>query len=169
MLLLGDVLVRSASRPNRRDKVAAIFERRDGREERATYAELNRRSNRIANALAAQRVAKGDRVAVLGRNSLEYVVVYFALAKLGAVMVPVNFWYRSSELKYTIDQSSASTLLVAGQLLDTLAPVAAELPSLRRVYTYDAGGQGSYPSLEALAAGGSEEEPAVELDERDPH
>src|SRR5205814_8586483 len=49
------------------------------------------------------------------------------------------------------------------------APVAAELPSLRRIYAYDAGAEGSYPSLEALADRGSEEEPSVELDERDLH
>ena len=140
MLLLGEVLRRQAADARRADKVAAIFEARDGREQRATYRELNRRANRLANALLAEGVAPGDRVAVLGRNSLEYVAIYFALAKLGAVMVPVNFWYRAAELKYTLDQSGSSTLLLAGQFLDTLAPVAADLPSLRRTYVYDADG-----------------------------
>jgi fatty-acyl-CoA synthase len=169
MLLLGEILRRQAADARRADKVAAIFEARDGRETRATYRDLNRRANRLANALLAEGVAKGDRVAVLGRNSLEYVVVYFALAKLGAVMVPVNFWYRAVELKYTIDQSGCSTLLIAGQLLETLAPVAGDLPSLRRTYVYDADGAAPYRALEPLAAGGSEEEPAVALDECDPH
>jgi acyl-CoA synthetase (AMP-forming)/AMP-acid ligase II len=169
VLLLGEILRRQAADVGRADRVAAIFEARDGREQRLTYRQLNRRANRLANALLAAGVAKGDRVALLGRNSLQYVAIYFALAKLGAVMVPVNFWYRSSELKYTIDQSESSTLLVAGQLIETLAPVAAELPSLRRTYVYDALAASQQPSLEALAGGASEEEPTVRLDERDPH
>ncbi|HEV8633779.1 MAG TPA: long-chain-fatty-acid--CoA ligase [Chloroflexota bacterium] len=152
------MLVRSARRPDLRDKVAAIFERRDGREERATYAELNRRSNRIANALAAQRVAKGDRVAVLGRNSLEYVAIYFALAKLGAVMVPVNFWYRGAETRYTLDQSGSSLLLVAEPFAEAVEPV-----TVPRRIVYGP------PEWERLLAAASDDEPAVSVDERDPH
>ena len=53
----------------------------------------------------------GDRVAVLARNCPEYVWLYFALAKLGAVLVPVNFWYRSGEIEYTLRQSGSTTFL----------------------------------------------------------
>jgi fatty-acyl-CoA synthase len=169
VLLLGELLRRQAADARRADKVAAVFEARDRPTRSLTYRQLDRRANQLANALIAEGVARGDRVAVLGRNSLEYIAIYFALAKLGAVMVPVNFWYRAAELKYTIDQSGSSTLLLAGQFLDTLAPVARELPSLRRIYCYDASGLTPFPSLEALAEAGSDAEPAVALDERDPH
>jgi fatty-acyl-CoA synthase len=136
----------------RQEKLAAVFETRDGIADQASYRELNERVNRLANAL---RVAKGERVAVLGRNSLRYVVVYFALAKLGAVMVPVNFWYRAEEIRYTLQQSGATTLLVDDPLLPNVEGLA---PSTI-----------AFSELDRLAAGAPADEPAVEVDERDPH
>jgi acyl-CoA synthetase (AMP-forming)/AMP-acid ligase II len=118
------MLVRQAGRPGRRDACAAIFETDRGIVDRATYGELNARVNRIGHALIGQGVRHGDRVAVLGRNSLQYVAIYFALAKLGAIMVPVNFWYRASEIGYTLEQSGASYLLLAEQFADVAESVA---------------------------------------------
>jgi fatty-acyl-CoA synthase len=152
VLLLGDVLVRQAQETRRAGKLAAVFETRDGVVDRATYGELNERVNRIANSLT---VAKGERVAVLGRNSLRYVAIYFALAKLGAIMVPVNFWYRASEIRYTLEQSGATTFLVDDPFLENVADI-----EPRPV---------GFSALERRAANASAAEPGIELDERDPH
>ena len=149
MLLLGDVLVRRA---DREEKLAAIFETKDGGVDRATYRELNERVNRLANTLD---VKKGERVAVLGRNSLRYVVVYFALAKLGAVMVPVNFWYRADEINYTLEQSGATTFLVDDPFLPTVAELSPAAIG--------------FSELDRRAATASADEPTVAVDERDPH
>lgn len=149
MLLLGDVLVRRAARE---EKLAALFETKEGIVDRATYRELNERVNRLANAL---RFAKGERVAVLGRNSLSYVVVYFALAKLGAVMVPVNFWYRADEIRYTLEQSGATAFLVDDPFLATVARLDPRALA--------------FSELERLADAASPAEPTVAVDERDPH
>ena len=65
-------------------------------------------------------------MAVLGRNCVEYVVCYFALAKLGAIMVPVNFWYRAGEVRYTLDQSGSTWLLVGAQF-NAIAAEAADM------------------------------------------
>ena len=81
---LADVLRRTAARDG--GKVALI----EG-EVRQTYAELDAEANRVANALAARGVRQGDRVALLAHNCRGYVVSSFAPAKLGAVLVPVNF------------------------------------------------------------------------------
>ncbi len=171
MLLLGDILVRQASNDRRANKIAAIFEGRDGFRESITYRELNERVNRIANVLIDSDVARGDRVAVLGRNSIDYVAIYFALAKIGAIMVPINFWFRSSELKYTIDQSSSSFLLVADQFVATYLPVANDLPSIQRVLSYGGGITHDIPRLDDLCAGASDAEPELlfDLRESDPH
>src|SRR5689334_16936069 len=106
-MLLGDILRKNARPEMFGGKTALIFG-----EHRWTYGALNARVNRIANALAARGIGRGDRVAVLGRNSDTYVALYFALAKLGVVMVPVNFWYRAEEVRYTLDQSGSRWLLV---------------------------------------------------------
>jgi len=105
-MLLGDILRKNARRETFGDKTALIFGERTW-----SYATLNAYANRIANSLLGLGVAKGDRVAVLGRNSDVYVAIYFALAKLGAIMAPVNFWYRAEELRYTLDQSGSRWLL----------------------------------------------------------
>ncbi|HEY3078979.1 MAG TPA: long-chain-fatty-acid--CoA ligase [Chloroflexota bacterium] len=152
------MLARSSRRTGLADKVAAIFERRDGRVEQTTYAELNRRANRIADALAGGGVAPGDRVAVLGRNSLEYVAIYFALAKLGAVMVPVNFWYRPGEIQYTLDQSGSSLLLVDEPLAESVASV-----TVARRLVFESS------DWERLVAAASDREPSARVDETDVH
>jgi fatty-acyl-CoA synthase len=105
-MLLGDILRKNARPEMFGAKTALIFGER-----RWTYAALNAETNRIANALLGLGVARGERVAVLGRNSDTYVAIYFALAKIGAIMVPVNFWYRADEVRYTLDQSGSGWLL----------------------------------------------------------
>ncbi len=105
-LRLGDVLRVAAGRQRFGDKTALIWG-----EQRCTYAELNALANRAAHALQALGVRRGERVALLARNCPEYVWLYFALAKLGAVLVPVSFWYRSGEIEYTLRQSGTTTFL----------------------------------------------------------
>ncbi|MGH2370348.1 MAG: AMP-binding protein, partial [Chloroflexota bacterium] len=105
-LTLGDVL-RIAAAPERHGRKPALI----WGEGSFTYPELNASANQAAHALLAMGLRKGDRVAVLARNCPEYVWLYFALAKLGAILVPVNFWYRSGEIEYTLRQSGTTTFL----------------------------------------------------------
>src|SRR3954452_24178397 len=125
---LADVLRRTAARDG--GKVALI----EG-EVRQTYAELDAEVNRVANALAARGVGRGDRVALLSRNCREYVVVVFAAAKLGAVLVPVNFMLTGGDVAFVLDHSGAVGL-VAGEALvavaeEALAGAAAERVTVR--------------------------------------
>ncbi|MSS71024.1 MAG: long-chain-fatty-acid--CoA ligase [Candidatus Latescibacteria bacterium] len=158
MLLLGNILRRNAASQAFRDKTALIFGDR-----RTTYAALNEQANRLANALVGLGVRKGDRVAVLGRNSDFYVAIYFALAKSGAIAVPVNFWYRTEEIRYTLSQSEASLFLVERRF----AEVAGSAMDQVRIFGYDEGGGAS--DLARLMAGTDPSEPAVEVAEDDPH
>lgn len=91
-----------------------VFERG----ETATYAEADRRANRIANALAALGVAKGDRVAVMSPNRVDYPLIWFALAKLGAVHVPVNTRYTPREIAYVCNDAGVSLAIVDRALVD---------------------------------------------------
>jgi acyl-CoA synthetase (AMP-forming)/AMP-acid ligase II len=78
---------------------------------RFTFAELNARANRMANALLATGVTPGDRVAVLLKNSVEFIETYFAVAKIGAVMVPVNWRLVAAEIAYILTDSGARVLV----------------------------------------------------------
>jgi acyl-CoA synthetase (AMP-forming)/AMP-acid ligase II len=75
-----------------------------------SYAELDARSNALAHALIARGVAVGDRVALLGFNSLEYAVILHAVAKCGALIVPVNFRNTAAELRHVIADSEPKIL-----------------------------------------------------------
>ncbi|MEZ5572135.1 MAG: o-succinylbenzoate--CoA ligase [Halioglobus sp.] len=88
------------------------------RNRRFTFAQLNTRANRVANSLLQLGIAPGDRVAVLLKNSVEFVETYFAIAKIGAVMVPVNWRLVAAEVAYIL-QDSGSKALVYDSDFDT--------------------------------------------------
>ncbi len=89
--------------------------------ERLTFAELNDRCNRIANAFLAAGVEKGERVALLLMNSAEFVEAYFALGKIGAVAVPLNWRLVADELEFILKDSGAARLIFDDDFVDTVA------------------------------------------------
>src|ERR671935_1626541 len=102
---------------------------------RWTYAQLDEQVGRCARALRAAGVRKGDRVGIWSPNNAEWVVVQFATAKVGAVLVNVNPSYRAHELEYALRQSGCSLLILAPGFKDAdyrelLAGV--DAPELRR-------------------------------------
>src|SRR6059036_3135352 len=160
-LLLGEIVRRQAR--HRPEKIAYVIG-----SERVTYRRLDAMANRLAHALRALGVGRGDRVATLAENRLEYPAIYFALAKLGAIHVPVNFRYRAGEVRYTLAQSEACALLYAAEHAGTVEEVRGALPALRHLIDLDGAGPGTAADLMARA---SEAEPQADpdLDERDPH
>jgi fatty-acyl-CoA synthase len=89
---------------------------------RLTYGELDARTDHVASALLAAGVRFGDRVAVLGKNSVEYVLLYFATARIGAILVPLNFWHRAAEHDYTIANADPALVFVEPDYVDVLDP-----------------------------------------------
>ncbi|MEZ0149471.1 MAG: o-succinylbenzoate--CoA ligase [Candidatus Reddybacter sp.] len=79
------------------------------RHKRFTYKELNRRCNRLANALRDSGVRPGDRVCSLLQNGHEQLELIFAVAKLGAIYLPINFRLTVPEIEYIVEDSGAST------------------------------------------------------------
>jgi len=88
--------------------------------ERLTFLSFNERSNRIANALLAVGVNKGERVGLLMMNNADYFAIYYALAKIGAVMVPLNWRLVSDELEYILCNSGVSRLIFEDAFLSTV-------------------------------------------------
>ena len=80
---------------------------------RWTYAELNDRVEQCARALIASGVELGDRVGIWSPNNAEWVILQFATAKIGAILVNINPSYRSHELDYALRQSGTSLLVMA--------------------------------------------------------
>ena len=117
-MLIADIVRRQAADTGRPNKAALVYE-----DQRLTYAELRVRVNRLAHALIALGVRRGDRVALLGRNSPAWVKSYFAAAACGAILVPVNFWYRSGELAYVLGDSGATVCLLAAGCASIAQPL----------------------------------------------
>ena len=90
------------------------------RDTRRTFAELDADANRVANALAERGVVRNQRVAIYSHNSYVFVVAYFALARLGAISVPVNFNFVASEVRYVLEDSGSTAAIVEDALVDTL-------------------------------------------------
>ncbi|NRA01524.1 MAG: long-chain-fatty-acid--CoA ligase [Myxococcales bacterium] len=87
---------------------------------RFSYAELNERSNRVANALRELGVKKGDRVAFLLMNSVEFFESFFAVAKIGAINVPLNWRLVPDELAFILKDSGATALLYGEEFADAV-------------------------------------------------
>ena len=98
-----------------------------------TWAAHYRDSCRVANALAAEGVGPGDRIAFLDRNGLEYFEVLFGGALMGAVNVAVNWRLAPPEMAAIIDDARAAVLVVHPEFLPCLAAMESGLPSVRRI------------------------------------
>jgi fatty-acyl-CoA synthase len=121
---LADILRRSAARtPN---KLAVVCG-----ETSWTYAEFEHISKCVAAGLAERGVTKGTRVAVLARNSHAFVAMRFALARLGAVLVPINFMLKAEEVAYILRHAGA-TMLATDSGLAPLARAAKVLDTAVR-------------------------------------
>ena len=99
--------------------VEGFIEVESGR--RFTYAELNGRCNRVANALRAEGVKKGDRVALLLMNSVEFFETFFAVAKIGAINVPLNWRLVPDELAFILKDSGSTVMIYGGEFVNAVA------------------------------------------------
>lgn len=98
--------------------------------QRWTYARTNDRVNRLANGLKDLGVQKGDRIGIIQVNCNQYIESYFAAAKLGAILVPLNFRAKADELTYMIGNAEAKVLLMGNRYIDLVNAI---LPKLRCV------------------------------------
>jgi fatty-acyl-CoA synthase len=93
-----------------------------------TYAQWDQRASRLANALHGLGLAKGDRVALLAYNALEWLEIYAALARVGLVAVPINFRLVGPEIAYIAEHSGARAFIVQEDLRATVEGIRASLP-----------------------------------------
>jgi long-chain acyl-CoA synthetase len=96
-----------------------------------TFQELNRLSNRIANGLSAIGLKQGDRCILMMQSSLEFIITYYALAKMGAVIIPVNFLFKSHELLYIFRHSGATCFIGMAPYLDEPLKVLRDLLNVK--------------------------------------
>jgi fatty-acyl-CoA synthase len=136
-------LIRGALQPLGEDKAATrtALSIEDG--ESLTYLELHERVNRYANALLDLGIERGDRVGMLLFNSLEYVGLYLATCRIGAIAVRLNWRLAADELGYAISDSGCRALCLDAELAAGIEDIRGELPS--SIYVVRAGPGGGVP------------------------
>lgn len=117
---LGDLLTRTVARYP--EKLALVFQDRQ-----LTYRELDELVNKTANGLKDRGIKKGDRLAIFSKNNLDFVIVEFALARLGAVLIPLNFMLKENDIAYILSHSQAIGIFTEEPLIETIENATAEL------------------------------------------
>ena len=99
-----------------------------------TWAEFDESANQMANLLLSRGVKKGDRVAILMMNCIEWLPIYFGILKAGAVAVPLNYRYTADEIRYCVDFSDASILVFGFEFIGRVEQVADQLTKVKSLF-----------------------------------
>lgn len=110
------------------------------RDEKITYAQLREQVLIVAQAFQSLGVAKGDRIALILKNSPEFIVSYFAAVRLGAIVVPINFLLTSPEIEYIINDCKATGIIVHAKFIKTVSQALRNSSSVKfRIVAGDSG------------------------------
>ena len=100
-----------------------------------TWAVFNEKANRVANMLIARGIVKGDKVAILLMNCLDWLPIYFGILKSGAIAVPLNFRYSADEIEYCVKLAEADVLIFGPEFIGRVEEIADSI-SRRRLLLY---------------------------------
>lgn len=96
-----------------------------------TWSEFNKRANRFANLLLTKGVKKGDKVAILLMNCLEWLPIYFGILKTGALAVPLNYRYTSDEIKYCLQLADADAIVFGPEFTGRVEEIFNKVPKVK--------------------------------------
>ncbi|MBA5778555.1 AMP-binding protein [Stappia sp. F7233] len=147
------------------DRLAILHRHEDGRLDRISYSHLMRCSNRLANALKAHGIGRGDRVALLMPQAPETAIAHLAIYKMAAVAVPLAALFGVEALRYRLANSGAKAILTNHAGLAKLEEIRDDLPDLRLVISID-GAEGQAHGFAALLEDGSDR---FEIEDTTPH
>ena len=133
-----------------------------------TFWELDVDVNALAAGLREHGVGQGDRVAIYALNSPEYLLLALAIAKLGAVMIPLNYRLHEEELAYLLDHAQATTFASEPDLAEVAASLAARLPRIGLRLSLTPGMPDGWVGVnELIEAHRGERVPDAELEDND--
>jgi long-chain acyl-CoA synthetase len=160
MLTFGSIMKQNAEKF--KDKPAVIF-----KEKQLTYSELNKRANQIASAFLRLGYKKGDKVSVMMKNHSAYVEIITGLAKIGVIIVPINFRLVGSEIEYIVLNSESRGFITTGEYAEEIEKLLPRLPQLDTVVVVDGSPASSMIDYESFLARGTINEPNSQIDEKD--
>ncbi len=132
-----------------------------------TWKVFDEKANRLANLLLRRGIKKGDKVAILLMNCLEWLPIYFGILKSGAVAVPLNFRYTADEIKYCLDLADATVLIFGPEFIDRMDSIYNQIPKTR-ILLYAGENRPYYAeSYDRLTANCCSEDPKVPISDDD--
>ncbi|MGI5935545.1 MAG: AMP-binding protein, partial [Oscillospiraceae bacterium] len=99
-----------------------------------SWADFDRRANQFANLLLANGIGRGDKVAILLMNCLEWLPIYFGALKAGALAVPLNYRYTAEEIKYCLDLSDTSILMFGREFVGRIDAIRHDIPKVKKLF-----------------------------------
>jgi Acyl-CoA synthetases (AMP-forming)/AMP-acid ligases II len=132
-----------------------------------TWHVFNEKANRVANLLISRGIRKGDKVAILMMNCLEWLPIYFGILKTGALAVPMNFRFDAQEIKYCLELSETDVLIFGPEFVGRIEEIVDEIDE-KRILFYVGGDCPTFAEdYDKLASNCSSLSPEIEIKDSD--
>ncbi len=99
-----------------------------------TWKEFDVKANRFANLLFTRGIKRGDKVAILMMNCLEWLPIYFGILKAGAIVVPMNYRYSADEIKYCLDLADVRMLVFGPEFIERIDTIKNNMPAVDNLF-----------------------------------
>ncbi|HEY8909582.1 MAG TPA: AMP-binding protein [Desulfosporosinus sp.] len=132
-----------------------------------TWRVFDEKANRMANLLLKRGIKKGDKVAILLMNCLEWLPIYFGILKTGAIAVPLNFRYTAEEIKYCLDLSETIALIFGPEFIGRVETIYEQIPNVKTFFFAGEDRPSFAENYDRLTANCSSEAPKIELADDD--
>lgn len=99
-----------------------------------TWGDFDKKANRFANLLLTRGVQKGDKIAILLMNCLEWLPIYFGILKTGALAVPLNYRYTADEIKYCVDLADVSMMVFGPEFVGRVEEICDTIPQVKTLF-----------------------------------
>src|SRR5665647_1849596 len=133
-----------------------------------TWLVFEEKANRMANLLLKRGIGKGDKVAILLMNCLEWLPIYFGILKSGATVVPLNFRYAAEEIKYCLELSDTDALIFGPEFIGRVETIYDQIPGVKMILFTGENRPAFAENYDRLASNCSSADPQIILsDEED--
>ena len=132
-----------------------------------TWGEVNKKANRFANFLLTRGIKKGDKVAILLMNCIEWLPIYFGILKTGALAVPLNYRYASDEIKYCLELADADAIIFGPEFTGRVEAICTRVKRVKLWLYHGEDCPTFAESYDSLVSYCSSKSPAIKLTDED--
>lgn len=132
-----------------------------------TWRVFDEKANRVANLMLKRGIGKGDKVAILLMNCLEWLPIYFGILRSGAVVVPLNFRYSADEIKYCLDLSDSVALIFGPEFIGRVESIYDQIPNVKTLLFAGENRPSFAENYDRLTANCSSEAPDISISDDD--